>query len=302
VNDRFYNQMVFDGAQAAAAAFNWETVVREASDAAEFEAGLQDFVSGGCDLIASTSFLLGDIALASAESHPEQKFVMIESFVEPPLPNVRIQLYAVDEAAFLAGYVAAATTRTGKVGTFGGIPFPQVTSFMDGFARGVNYYNDQHDRTVEVLGWDMETLEGSFIGNFDNPDDGRRVAQQMLDEGADIILPVAGPAGLGAAAAVQERGDAFLIGVDSDWVVTFPDYAGVLLTSVQKKLDVTIQRAVEAVVAGKFEAGEHFGTLATGEVGLAPYHQFEHLISAELRAELAEVEAAIIAGQIATRP
>ena len=116
------------------------------------------------------------------------------------------QVFATDQAAFLAGYLAAGMTKTGVLGTFGGINIPTVTVFMDGFVHGANYYNEKKGTSVSVLGWDPEAKEGLFTNNFESLDDGRAFAQNLYDEGADIVLPVAGPVGLGSAALADELG------------------------------------------------------------------------------------------------
>ena len=97
---------------------------------------------------------------------------------------------------------------------------------MDGFADGVAKYNETKGKDVKVLGWDKAKQDGSFTGNFDNQDDGKKLAQNLIDEGADIIMPVAGPVGLGAAAAQGQGGgkDVKIIGVDADGFVTAPEY------------------------------------------------------------------------------
>ncbi len=96
-----------------------------------------------------------------------------------------------------------------------------------------------------------------------------------MDEGADIIMPVAGPVGLGTAAVAKERGNASIIGVDSDWVLTNPDYADITLTSVLKNMDITTKDAIKAAKDGTFKGGVTVGTLTNGGVGLAPYHNFD---------------------------
>ena len=128
------------------------------------------------------------------------------------------QVFATDEAAFLAGYLAAGISKTGMVGTFGGINIPPVTIFMDGFYYGVQYYNADKGTNVEVLGWDPKKQKGLFTDNFESLDDGRTFAQNLVDEGADIVMPVAGPVGLGSAALASELGADKLkiIGVDID--------------------------------------------------------------------------------------
>jgi basic membrane protein A len=92
-------------------------------------------------------------AVQAAASKSAQKFFVID-WSTIPFDNVWNQFYATDQPAFLAGYLAAAATKTGKVATFGGIQYPVVTIYMDGFALGVEYYNQKHGTRVEVLGWE----------------------------------------------------------------------------------------------------------------------------------------------------
>ncbi len=105
---------------------------------------------------------------------------------------------------FLGGYLAAGMTKTGKVATFGGIELPTVTIYMDGYWDGVQYYNQKHGTHVQVLGWNEQTQKGSFTGDFTNQTKGQTLTQTFISEGADIIFPVAGNVGLGAAKAVQQ--------------------------------------------------------------------------------------------------
>jgi basic membrane protein A len=177
-----------------------------------------------------------------------------------------------------------------------------VTIFMDGFYYGVEYYNEQNGTDVEVLGWDPATQEGLFTGNFESTDDGRAFGESLMDEGADIIMPVAGPVGLGTAAAVQERGNAYLIGVDTDMYVSAPEYADVILTSVLKNMDVAVFVTTTSVLDGSFEGGLFVGTLENDGVGLASFHDLESMVPEGLAAELEEVKAGIIAGDIQTQP
>jgi basic membrane protein A len=212
-------------------------------------------------------------------------------------------LSATDQAAFLAGYVAASVTKTGKVGVFGGVDIPSVTDFMDGFALGVAYYNEKNITGVEVLGWDVEKHEGLFVGEYCCAAERRQLTQQLLDEGADIILPVAGMnIGPGAANAVQTHGNAYIISVDTDWTVTNPEYVNVVITSIIKNYDVNVMQAVKAIEENTFSGGTHVGTLETGEVGIAPFHQFDSRISAKVKTDLEQIKADIISGKIKTKP
>ncbi len=138
-------------------------------------------------------------------------------------------------------------SETGKVGTYGGINIPSVTIFMNGFAAGVAQYNEDTGEAVEVIGWDPETQDGLFTGDFENVDNGRNTTEQLLDQGADIIMPVAGPVGNGTIEAIEAGGgDEKIIWVDTDGCVVLPDSCALFLTTVVKEIDV----AVHDVTAG----------------------------------------------------
>jgi WD40 repeat protein/basic membrane lipoprotein Med (substrate-binding protein (PBP1-ABC) superfamily) len=303
VLDQFYNQQAFEGLQQAGEMFGWEVVIREPQQQREIQKYMTEFLQSGCDLIvAPTSIFFTDIVMSSAEANPDQRFQIFEWGYDQLRDNIWRQVFDVNEAGFLAGYAAASVTRTGKLGTFGGVHYPVVTAFMDGFALGAAYYNQMNGTQVQVLGWDVEKQAGLFTGNFDSTLDGREMAERLMDEGADIILPVAGKAGLGAADVVKERGDVYLIGVDSDWVVAYPEYADIILTTIEKRLDVSVVSAVNSIVEGTFTGGTHDGTLENGGVSIAPFHNLDDLVSPTVKAELEQIKLDIIAGKIRTIP
>ena len=303
IDDKSFNATAWKGVTDAMALLqNIEGKYLESQQQTDYEKNINAFLSEGCDLIITVGFLLGDATQSEAEANPTQKFSIVDYAYDPMIPNVLGQVFNTDEAAFLAGYLAAGVTKTGKVGTFGGIQIPTVTAFMDGFDLGVQYYNRKHGTNVEVLGWDPASQTGLFTGNFESTDDGRTMGQSLMDEGADIIMPVAGPVGLGTAAAALERGNTYIIGVDNDWYVASPEYASIVLTSVLKNMDITTFEAIKDVQAGTFAGGVTVGTLKNGGVGLADFHDLDSQVSDQLKAELEQVKADIIAGTIATKP
>ncbi|MEO5887026.1 MAG: BMP family ABC transporter substrate-binding protein [Anaerolineales bacterium] len=300
--DNSFNETIFKGLQDASKLFEWDAKVFQSASMPDFEKNIKEFLRGDCDLIVGLPHMSDAIRVA-ADANPNQKFQIMDFVYDQPLNNVWMQINATDQAAFLAGYVAASVTRTGKVGVFGGIDIPSVTDFMDGFAFGAAYYNTKNGTNVEVLGWDAQKHQGLFVGDFCCAAEGRQITQQLLDQGADIILPVAGTgAGAGATYAVKTRGNAYIIGVDTDWGVTDPEYADIVLTSIVKNYDVSVVQVVKAIMNGTFTGGVHVGTLETGEVGLAPFHQFEPLISVKVKAELEQIKKDISAGIIRTKP
>jgi basic membrane protein A len=302
IDDKSFNETAWKGVQDSMEQFGVEGKFLESQQQTDYERNINAFIEEGCDLIVTVGFLLGDATAAGAEANPDQKFTIVDFAYDPTYENVVGQVFNTQEAAFLAGYVSAGVTKTGVIGTFGGIQIPPVTVFMDGFQLGAEYYNEVHGSAVEVLGWDAAAQEGLFTGNFESLEDGRNLGESLMDEGADIIMPVAGPVGLGTAAAAEERGGVYIVGVDNDWAVVNEQYAPIVLTSVLKNMDITTVNVVETVVNGTFTGGLTVGTLENGGVGLASYHELDSEVSDDLRAELDDVAAKLIAGELSAVP
>lgn len=300
VDDKGFNQTAWKGVQDGVKELGIEAKLLESKAETDYEPNINSFISEGCDIIITVGFLLGDATEKAAKANPDTNFSIVDYAYDPAIPNVLGQVFNTDEAAFLAGYLAAGVSETGIVGTFGGINIPPVTIFMDGFYRGVQHYNQQKGTDIQVLGWNPDTKEGLFTNNFENLDDGRAFAKNLSDEGADIVMPVAGPVGLGSAALADELGTDVLkiIGVDVDQFETDPEHQGVYLTSVVKGMDATVLGAIKDAQDGSFEGGVIVGTLENGGVGLAPFHGLDSAVSDELKAELDAIRAGIVDGSI----
>ncbi|MEA3438904.1 MAG: BMP family ABC transporter substrate-binding protein [Chloroflexota bacterium] len=302
IDDKSFNATAYKGMVDAEKGRGIEIKYLESQQQTDYEKNINAFVEEGCDIIVTVGFLLGDATEAAAVANPDQKFSIVDYAYDPGYDNVLGQVFRTDEGAFLAGYLAAGVSKTGKVGTFGGIQIPTVTAFMDGFVAGVEYYNQQKGTAVEALGWDPAAQTGLFTGNFESLDDGRAMGESLMDEGADVILPVAGPVGLGTAAAAQERGGVYIIGVDSDWTQTSPEFTPILLTSILKKMDVTTFEVIESVLNDTYAGGVVVGMLENGGVELAPYYDLASMVSSELQSELDSIRQGIIDGTIQTSP
>ncbi|WP_296664951.1 BMP family ABC transporter substrate-binding protein [Demequina sp.] len=298
-DDASFNQTGYEGLVAAAEELGVEFKTAESQDSNDYAPNIDALVADACDLIVTVGFNLADATIAGALANPDTNFAIIDDAAdadfngETDAPNIKPLQFQTDEAAFLAGYAAAATTATGTVATFGGINIPPVTIFMNGFLAGVNYFNETTGGDVTLLGWDG--TDGSFTGDFSDQTKGQSTAQGFIDQGADIILPVAGPVGLGAAAAAQSAGDVWIIGVDADWTVT-TDYADIVLTSVLKNTGVAVHDVIIETATGAGFSGEpYLGTLENEGVGLAALNA---VVSADVAAELETIKAGIIDGSI----
>jgi basic membrane protein A len=292
-DDKSFNQAGFEGLQAVSNDLGIEIATAESVDEADYATNIAQMVSSGCDLTITVGFLLGDATAEAAAANPDSDFAIIDFAYDPAIENVKGIVFDTDEAAFLAGYAAAGSTQTGTIATFGGMNIPTVTIFMDGFLAGANYYNETNGTDVKVLGWDG--ANGSFTDDFADQTKGQNLAQGFIDQGADIIMPVAGPVGLGAAAAAKAAGNTWIIGVDTDWTVT-TDYGDIILTSVMKLMGPAVYDVVQEAAIGEGFSNENYvGTLENGGVGLGPSAA---AVPAEVVTKLEELKAGIIDGSI----
>jgi basic membrane protein A len=292
IDDKGFNATAWAGMEKAGTDLGVDVTYLESQQQTDYAVNIQELIDQKTDLIVTVGFLLGDDTATAAKANPDTKFAIVDYAYDPVIPNVLGLTFQTDQAAFLAGYLAAGMTQTGVVGTFGGIEIPPVTIFMTGYKAGVDYYNAQKGTSVKVIGMDV------FAGNFESTDDGRRIAEDLISEGADIIMPVAGPVGIGTAQVITENPGTMLIWVDTDGCVSLPDFCAVTLTSVMKNMDVAVYDAVVAAHDGTFEGGFYSGTLENSGVGIAPLHEFESVVPAELVAELETIKAGIIDGSI----
>lgn len=300
INDHAFNENAWKGVNDAAAKLGIQVKVLESKSATDYDKNLAQFVTDGCKMIVSVGFLLGDATATAAKANPGIRYAIVDYAYDPAIPNVEGLVYSTNEAGMLAGYASAAWSKTHVLGTFGGINIGgPVTDFMDGLVAGAHYYDSAMSATTKVLGWDPVTKQGSFTGDFSSIDNGKTLSLGFLDENADVIMGVGGAIGQGAFAAIQERGvTAAALGVDVDWYYSVPQYQPLILTSVLKKIDVSVEAAIERAFNGTPAAPVYVSNLANGGVDLAPFHDFDSQVSAETKAAIDDLKAKIISGEV----
>jgi basic membrane protein A and related proteins len=309
INDRSFNSSSWQGVQQAQvadpsqiSAFPKGIKYLQSTSQSDYVPNINAFLGQKCGIIVTVGFLMGTATQNAAKAHPSQHFGIVDFSYKPALKNVDALLFDTAQDAFMGGYLAAGMSKSGKVATFGGQNLPTVTIYMDGFWDGVQYYNSKHHTHVQVLGWNEKTQKGSFTGDFTNPTKGEQLTGTFLTEGADVIFPVAGNVGLGAAKAVQladqQGAHANMEWVDTDGCISAPQYCKFFITSVQKGIQTAVKGAVLSSVHNRFKGGNYVGTLANGGVGLAPFHDFASKVPASLQSELNQIKAGIISGSI----
>jgi len=300
INDKSFNELSYAGAKSAKAK-GYASSVEYLPAGKSYDENVKKFVDKKCTVIVGVGYALGDAVTASAKANPGIKYIMVD--FPSGGANVKGLTYNTNENSFLAGYMAAGYSKTGVVATYGGAPYPTVTIFMDGFAKGVQYYNDVNGKSVKVLGWDTEKKTGTFVGNFGDQVKAKELSVAFEAQKADVIFPVGGSLVVGTVENSLVSGKSVALWVDADGHLASPKYDSVVMLSVLKGLQGSVELAIKSVYDGTFDNTVYVGTLKNKGVGISPlYGKFKStLISKKLQAEVADLATNIAAGYISAK-
>jgi basic membrane protein A len=305
INDKSFNQLSYLGATTSVKkGYASSAEYLPAASPADYGPNLKKFVDKKCTYIIGVGFALGDAIIASAEANPTVKYAIVDDAglknFTTPIANLKGITFKTNENSFLAGYLAAGYSKTGVVATYGGMPFPTVTIFMDGFAKGVEYYNDVKGKSVKVLGWDpAKPSAGTMVGDFANTNKALSISQNFELQGADVIFPVAGSLGVTTAENSMKTKKSVTIGVDADFNLTAPKVKSAVLISVLKGLNEAVQASVKEAYDGKYSNKQYVGTLKNKGVGLSPlYAPFNKSIPKSLQTELKDLQVNVANGYV----
>ncbi len=295
-DDAGFNQSCREGLERAARELKVEAVFCESLTAGDYESNLVAMVQARCGLVIGVGSLMHAAMARVANRNPDVKFALVDSTFYPPMFNVQSLVFSVEEAAFPAGFLAAAWADymdpdNARVGFVGGVKMDAVRQFVVPYQAGVACFNRKYGKNVPVF--------GDYVGSFEDVERGRALGAALAAEGVDVIFGVGGHTGVGALKAAHEAGR-WGIGVDVDQFDSLPEVRDCLLTSCLKRMDNAVFATVQDVLEGRFEAGgTRVGTLANGQVGLAPFHAYEPLIPEQIRKDLDQLLQAVRAGNTA---
>jgi basic membrane protein A len=276
LGDGNFNDSANRGGLAAQDRFDIDFVVRQPTSADDYVPLLLRSAASS-DLVVAVGYLLAEAVLEVARAYPAVRFLTIDA--EADAPNVASALFKEEEAGFLAGVAAAATSASGVVGCVAGRAIPPVVRYASGFVAGARCV--RADVTTPV----------AYLDSFDDPDGASAAAAAQIAAGADVLFaPAAG--GTAAVFATAAAAGAWVIAADLDQESTLP---GVQLCVAEKRIADVVALEIGAVVDGAFAGGvQRFG-LAAGGVGLGdPGGR----LAAEVAALAARYAAAITAGAI----
>jgi basic membrane protein A len=254
------------------------------------------FVQQNYDAIVTVGFKLGDATIAAAKANPNIKFIMVDfaDFADKtPPPNLLGLLFKEDQPGYLAGALAGLMTKTNKIGYVAGLQsVPPVVHYVEGYKNGAKRTNPN----ITVLGIYQPE---SGAKDFNDPDWGKQQALTFFGQGADIVFGVGGNTGNGALVAAKEQGK-ICIGVDVDQFLSYPQVDSCLLTSAEKHLDIAVKAAVVDIVHGSFQPGIKTFDISNNGIGLAPYHDWDSKVPANVKTQVSQIQDGLKNGTITT--
>ena len=258
VNDESFNQGAWEGARKASKELGVEVSYLESHKDADYITNIETAIDQGADLVVGVGFQVGDAIKESAEAYPNQQFVTIDSTVEEGLDNVRNISFNEQQAGYLTGLIASQMTETNVIGWIGGLDIPSCSNFYIGYEKGAKEGNPN----IKIL--------KQFTNSFTDAAKGKVVAQQMIQEGADIIFMASGGGNAGSLEAIKEA-NIKAIGVDMPNNYLAPEY---VITSALKNVGEGLKLTIKDFVDGEFTSGEVKYDLSNGGVG---YEATKHL-------------------------
>ena len=268
--------------KAAVARGDIEYVFSENVSNADYERVMRGYAEGGHTLIVGESFAVEAAARKVAKDYPKVNF-LVGSGGKPQAPNFGVFDNYIQEPAYLSGMIAGGMTKSNKIGMVGGFPIPEVNRLMHAFMAGAKETNPKVEFTV------------SFINSWFDPPKAKEAAFAMIDKGADVLYAER----FGVSDAAKEKGKLSIGNV----INTQDKYPDTVVASALWNMEPTIDLAIKAVKAGKFEAKEYgeYSMMKHKGSELAPLGTFEKKIPADVVAKTMAKQKAILAGQFTVK-
>ncbi len=290
IDDRSFNQSAWEGvkmAQEKGIADQIDYI--ETKDANDYEANIELFARNGYDVIVTVGFALGEATETMADRYPNLMFIGVDQFQFDSKANVAGLIFHEDQAGFLAGALAGMMTKTNKVAAVLGTNLvPPVVAYGTGYENGAKYVN----HNVEVI---TTYHPGDLTVAFTDPEWGAYTAKQAIDRGADVIFGAAGRTGNGAIIEAAQHPGVYCVGIDIDQWYTVPEARSCLVSSAIKLVASGVFDLIQKANSGNFPSGNYYG-----EVGLAPFHDFDSHIPQSVKDKLTEIREGLADGSIST--
>jgi basic membrane protein A and related proteins len=246
---------------------------------ADFEENFREYGARGFNLVFGHGFEFQDAAHRVAPRFPKTMYVTTGGNTSGG--NVASMSFSFADAAYLAGMLAGATSRSGVVGVIGGTELPPVKESFGAFERGVRRVNPR----ARVL--------TAYVGNWDDVSAGKEQALAQIARGADVLFQNADAAGLGVFQAARERTGVYVIGSNADQNSLAPNAT---LASVVLYLPRAFLAVAREVKDGTFRPRVVLFDDRSGVVRLVLNPVLQSRIPAHVRAQIDSVHAQILSG------
>jgi basic membrane protein A len=281
LGDRSFSDSADAGLVAAQRRFGFKVALLQTHAVGDYQTDLTTLANAGSAQTFAIGYNMAADLAQVAPRFPRSHFAIVDAVVDAP--NVTSVTFRAEQGSFLAGALAALTSKTKRIAFLGGIDEPVIRTFEAGYLAGAH----AADPKVKVL--------VKFVGSFEDVAAGKELAGLLYGERADIIYAAAGSAGLGAIDAARERSGDFVIGVDMDEDGIAP---GKVLTSVLKRVDVSVYRLCELAATHQTPPRRLVFGLREGGVGLTDFRYTRSAIAPATLAKIAALKAALIRGTI----
>jgi basic membrane protein A len=290
VDDKSFNQSAWEGVQCAQKNLGADVKFIETTDPKDYAKNIDQFAQDNYDVIVTVGFALGDDTISEAKKYTNIKFIGVDQFQGDTVANLAGLIFDEDKAGYLAGYLAGSLTKSGTVGQVLGTPLvPPVEKFGVGYINGAKAAKSG----VKVL---SACHPGGLAKGFTDPQWGKDTVNQEMSQSADIIFAAGGQTGNGGLLAVVDKGGAVLgIGVDTDQYLSLPEAKSILVSSAMKLITPGVFNIVKAAQDSSFKGGN-----VTGAVGLAPYHDLDSKVPADVKTKMTQVTSDVVSGKTPT--
>lgn len=296
VNDQTLSQLAWQGVQQAVTELGFQAKLLESRQPSDFETNIDALATEGYNVIITVGSPMGDATALKAKQYPNSRFAIIDhAYADGGLANVTSLIFAEDQVGFLVGVLAGGMSKSGFVCSVSSLRTPQSDRYVISFHAGATWQAGSEMKIMNNY-INIKTTDKN-VPSFADSTQGKETALRLFGQGCDVVFGVGGDAVNGALLAAKEN-NLLAVGADVDRYNTTPQVQSALLTSARKNVDIAVYNYLKAVADGSVQAGISTGTLQNGGVGLAPFHDWDSQIPADLKAQLQKASDGLKDGSI----
>jgi basic membrane protein A and related proteins len=258
----------------------------ETVDVRDRQANIAALADDGYDVIVTVGAAMSKVTVTAAAKYKKTSFIGIEQPQDKRLNNLTGLVFHEERSGFLAGALAALVTQTGYVAAVCEARFVDpIRRYCDGFAAGARYARPNIQVTVGYR-------DGPTSQLYNDPNWGNAAALQLVHEGADVLFAAGGNTAR-AALETAAANRAFVIGSETDLYGDLTQIRPLLLTSAVNDVRGGMLELLRRARRAELPSGEY-----VGETGLAPWHDLDRQIPADVKDNLEKIKLGLAAGTI----